>query len=123
MRQIVTIIYVIFFISSGAAIAGGGHEHDHGHSHDNSSHAHEPISADSASHKAKEKIAQLVKKGKIDASWTELEPTSVEQKTFAKGVEWVVVFKNPKVNDSTKQTLYLFYSLDGHYIAANYTGQ
>ena len=45
------------------------------------------------------------------------------QKTFSNEVEWVVTFKNDKVSDATKQTLYLFFTLDGSYIATNFTGQ
>lgn len=122
MRKITAVFFMVFSIVSLSAIAGSGHDHGHGHGH-NDDHTHEPVSAETASHKALKKVAQLVKKGKIDISWSGIEPASVEQKEFSKGIEWVVVFNNPKVNDQTKQTLYLFYSLDGHYIAANYTGE
>ena len=50
-------------------------------------------------------------------------PAKAEKKTFAKGPEWVVSFNNDKIKNKTKQTLYIFYSLNGHYIAANYTGK
>ena len=65
----------------------------------------------------------LVNKGVIDKSWKGTKPVKAEKKAFAKGPEWVVSFKNDKVKDKTKQTLYIFYSLDGHYIAANYSGK
>ncbi|MDH5377166.1 MAG: DUF6488 family protein, partial [Gammaproteobacteria bacterium] len=63
-----------------------------------------------------------VKAGKIEESWAGTKPATVEKKTFSQGPEWVVSFSNKKVADASKQTLYMFYSLDGHYIAANYTG-
>ena len=36
--------------------------------------------------------------------------------------EWVVVFTNEKVKDPKEKMLYIFLTLDGQYIAANYTG-
>lgn len=33
------------------------------------------------------------------------------------------VFDNSVAPDKTKQTLYLFRTLDGHYMAANFTGK
>lgn len=99
-------------------MAGGGHSHtpDGGHSHG-------PVSSDEAMSRADKKVHQLATKGVIDASWSGVQATSAEQKTFAKDVEWVIVFKNDKLKDPTKQTLYLFFSLDGYYIAANYSGK
>ena len=68
-------------------------------------------------------VNRLAKTGKIDASWSGIQADGAEQKTYAKNTEWVVTFKNAKLKDSAKQRLYLFFSLDGHYIAANYTGK
>ena len=34
-----------------------------------------------------------------------------------------MTFKNPAVSDPAKGTLYVFLSLPGNYIAANFTGQ
>lgn len=96
-----------------SAFAGAGH--DHGHSH-------ETITSDQAVEKATAKVQQMASSGKIDASWSGAVAAGVEQKSFAKGPEWVVTFKNEKVTDPAKQTLYMFFSLDGHYLAANYTG-
>ena len=39
------------------------------------------------------------------------------------GKEWVVEFANGTAPDKTKQTPYLFYTLDGYYVAANFTGK
>ncbi len=72
---------------------------------------------------ARQKVAQLAKKGKIDKSWASASSVGAEKKDFGKGEEWVVTFRNDKVQDKSKQILYVFYSLDGHYIAANFTGK
>jgi hypothetical protein len=34
-----------------------------------------------------------------------------------------VSFKNPSAKDKAKETLYVFMTLPGNYIAANFTGQ
>jgi hypothetical protein len=98
-------------------MAGGGHEHD-----SDGGHSHGPISNDNVINRALKKVKQMAHAGKIDATWSAVKTARAEQKTFSKGPEWVVTFKNDKVSDTAKQTLYLFFSLDGHYIAANYTG-
>ncbi|MBI3771792.1 MAG: hypothetical protein HY272_03725 [Gammaproteobacteria bacterium] len=114
MRYLISTLVSLFLFFANPIYAGSGH--DHGHSHG-------PVSADVTSGKAMQKVEQLATAGKIDASWSGIQPASVEQKTFADGPEWVVIFKNEKVSDASKQTLYLFYTPDGNYIAANYTGE
>lgn len=116
MRNVIITLAIYLGFFSMPALAGPGHDHGHGHSHG-------PVSADVASAKAIKKVDQLAKAGKIDGSWLGIQPATVEKKTYANGPEWVVIFNNDNVDDASKQTLYLFYSLDGHYIAANYTGQ
>jgi len=87
------------------------------------SHSHGPISAEAAQEKATQHVADLVTKGKLEASWNNIKPTKTEQKNFEKGPEWIVAFVNSAVTDKTKQTLYVFYTLDGNYLAANFTGK
>jgi hypothetical protein len=65
----------------------------------------------------------FVKNGKIDASWKDIQPASPEQVEGKKAKEWKVVFQNPAASDASKKTLYMFFSLPGNFIAANYTGQ
>ncbi len=113
MYKFVSTIFMALVLISTPVFAGAGH--DHGHSHG-------PIKAEAAIAKAKSKITALVKDKKLDASWSKLEAATIDKKNFSKGPEWVITFKNEKVEDASKQTLYFFYSLDGHYIAANYTG-
>jgi hypothetical protein len=91
------------------ALAGPGHSHD-------------PITKEQAAAKAAKKRDQLVKAGKLDKSWGGVAVSGVEQKTYAKGPEWVVTFRNDAA-DPAKRTLYIFYALDGHYLATNFTGK
>ncbi|MDH5600632.1 MAG: DUF6488 family protein [Gammaproteobacteria bacterium] len=105
------------------AHAGTGHSHDKDGGHSNQAHSHGPIDSNEAKKRALSMLNGLVKKGVIDNSWQGIKPAKAEKKTFSKGPEWVVSFNNTKLRDKSKQTLYIFYSLDGHYIAANYTGK
>ncbi len=114
MKNLATTLLLSFVLFAAPVMAGSGH--DHGHSH-------EPISSKEAISKATKKVQQLANAGKIDSSWSKIKAASAEQKEYSKVLEWVVTFKNDKVSDSSKQTLYLFFSLDGNYIAANYTGK
>jgi len=113
MRKFIKAVLLFSFLFVPLAMAGSGH--DHGHSH-------ETISSDTAKSKATGKVKQMTDAGKIDASWVTVTPVSVEQITYSQGPEWVIIFKNDNVSETSKQTLYLFFSLDGRYIAANYTG-
>lgn len=115
MRILTIAVLFSSLLFAAPLMAGAGHDHDHGHSHG-------PVSSDEAVKKASKRLGQLVDAGKIDESWSVAKTASVEKKTYANGLEWVVSFVNDKISDASKQTLYIFYSLDGHYIAANYTG-
>jgi len=113
--QVIKAVLIFSFLFISTAMAGSGHDHGHGHSH-------EIISSDMAMNKATSKVKQMADAGKIDASWATITAASIEQVTYAQGPEWVIVFKNDQLSDTAKQTLYLFFSLNGHYVAANYTG-
>ena len=65
----------------------------------------------------------MVDKGNIDKSWMSIGIAKSEQKEFSGHNEWVILFKNTNISDSSKQTLYIFLSLTGEYIAANYSGE
>lgn len=104
---------LLSFLSSGA-VAGAGHDH---------SHSHHPVSQSQAEETATKSVSMLVDKGKLDASWKLVKVTQTKQEKFSGHQEWVVSFKNEKVSDPSKQTLYVFLSLSGEYLAANYTGK
>jgi len=98
------------------AVAGGGHDHGHGHSHS-------PVNQATANSKATKIIASFIKKKTLDKSWASTIVSSSEKKTFNGKEEWVVSFINEKVADAKKRKLYVFLTLSGDYIAANYTGK
>lgn len=115
---------LILSLSPTALLAGGNHDHGHSHGHDHGhGHSHAPVDQKQAEKAAIKSVARLVKQGKIDSSWKSVSVAMAEKKKFGGKMEWVVSFKNDKISDSSKQTLYVFLSLTGRYIAANYTGK
>lgn len=101
-------------ITSLHSYAGPGHD-GHTHSHD--------VDANTAKTNAVKVVNKLIEKKKIPESWKNIQAGTVEKKRFGKQNEWVVTFKNTKEQDSSKQTLFVFLSMEGNYLAANFTGQ
>ncbi|MDP2762002.1 MAG: DUF6488 family protein [Sideroxyarcus sp.] len=118
MRNFSTALLVSSLLFTSPVMAGAGHDHGSG----GHSHSQGPVSSDVAVKKATNKVKSLVESGKIDKSWANVKATGATQKTFGDRAEWVVTFKNEKVSEVAKQTLYLFFTLDGSYIATNFTG-
>ena len=113
-----TLIFAsMFFLSPLMAGTNHNHGHDHGHSH-----AEKPINLETAKQKARNIVSSLIEKNKIDQSWATIVADSAEKKSFDARIEWVVTFSNDKITDINKQKLYVFLTLNGEYIAANYTG-
>lgn len=117
MRITTTIFTLALLLLPMASLAGSEHNHDHDHGH-----SHEPATQGQAEQAASQVIVQLVDKGKIDASWKASPVEKSEKKKFGQNLEWVVRFNNKTISDPEKQTLYIFLSLTGDYIAANYSG-
>ncbi len=65
----------------------------------------------------------LVANGKIDKSWQAIQPTTFDQVDGQRGKEWKVTFKNPAAADKTKENLYMFFTAQGNFIAANFSGK
>ena len=113
MKKLVTTFLLLSFMSITPAIAGTGH-----------SHAKEKaITTEEVTSLASENIKRLIDTGKIDPSWKGVKADSIEQKTFGHDPEWVVKYKNDKISEASKQTLYMFFSIGGRYLATNYTGE
>ena len=107
------ILSLTLFLFPLSTFAGSGR--DHGHSH-------APATQSQAETVASEIVMQLAEKSKIDASWKSVKIEKSLKKKFGDNLEWVVSFKNEKITDPDKKTLYIFLTLGGEYIAANYTG-
>lgn len=89
--------------------------HDH-------SHSHGPVSQDQAEAIALKSVSKLADKGKIDKSWKSTKASKVEKIQFNGNMEWVIIFNNKNISDPAKLKLYIFLSLGGEYLAANFTG-
>ena len=86
-------------------------------------HGNKPASPETVISCAQQRKEILIKKGKIDQSWETVEQDKVEQVDGKKGKEWLVTFKDPNVEDKAKETLYMFFTQTGNFIAANFTGK
>ncbi len=115
MKTLATTLVLSSLLFGAPVIAGSGHDHGH-------SHAQAPVNKEIAENNAEKAMASLVLKGKIDKSWESITASSSEKKSFNGRSEWVVIFVNKNITDSDKQKLYVFLTLNGEYIAANYTG-
>ncbi|CAA7611929.1 DUF6488 family protein [Magnetospirillum sp. UT-4] len=66
---------------------------------------------------------RLIQEGKIDFTWAMVEPAKADQIDNNGEKEWLVAFHTPAVADPAKRTLYIFFTIEGMYLAANYTGR
>lgn len=113
MRNISTVLLVSSLLFVSPVMAGAGHDHGSG------GHSHGAISGGEIIKKATVKVKSLVESGKLEKSWADVKADGASTKDD----EWVVTYKNDKASDATKRTLYMFFSLDGAYIATNFTGK
>ena len=72
---------------------------------------------------ALQRKGMLIKNGKIDKSWQLVPQDKIEQVDGKKGKEWMVTFQDPNAKDKMKETLYMFFTATGNFIAANFTGK
>ena len=82
-----------------------------------------PVDMQTAVKTAKIVVNKLAKGEKIDKTWLNIKAKSAILRQYPSGTEWVVAFKNPKIKKKSHQVLYIFLTISGKYVAANYTGQ
>ena len=63
-----------------------------------------------------------ISKKKIDKLWANAQIVEAQTKITNHSDEWVIKLKNPAEN-SKQAELYLFFTLDGEFLAMNYTGK
>lgn len=102
------------FVAPSAFAGGGGGCHFHGNA---------PVKEAVIAGCATEKKDGLIGSGKIDASWKSVKLDKAETVEGKSMKEWKFTFKNSAEKDASKQTLYMFYTLTGNFIAANFTGK
>lgn len=111
--SIATLVATLAFAPAAFA-GGGGGCHFHGNA---------PIKETILVGCASEYKDGLASNGKIDPSWKGVKLDKAETVEGKNMKEWKFTFKNPAEKDAAKQTLYMFYTLTGNFIAANFTGK
>ena len=111
--SIALLLSLLFFVPP--VLAGSGHSHG-------PTKAQVKISSEEVSKRASTMVELLAGEGRIDKTWAGVKKSKVEQKIFNQRPEWVVSYRNTDLDDASKQTLYLFFTLYGEYLAANYSG-
>lgn len=119
MQRLIMILFFLSAVSTTGSYAHGPEGAGHGPKAE--------ITESQASAKATQLVAAIVKEGKLDASWSRVQPSEVRKKNFKDKnlkdrIEWVITFKNPGEKDMAKQNLYVFFSLYGNYLGNNHTG-
>jgi len=120
MRLNILLLGFIFSAFTFLVMAGNQHDHDSDHGHSHSQMVGDEVTA---TENATNIVATLVEKNKLDKSWVSITASSVEKQTFEGNAEWVVSFVNAEITDLAMQKLYVFLTVNGEYIAANYTGK
>ena len=116
MKILATTLVLSSLFFGTPVIAGSGHDHGH-------SHAQTPANKETAESNAGKAVAALVVQKKLDNSWASVTVSSSEKKLINGDTEWLVIYINKKITDTEKQKLYVFLTLAGEYIAANFTGK
>ena len=106
----------ILSLSAFSVMAGSGHDHGH-------SHSATPVSQEQAQKRATEIVASYADKDKLEKSWASIEASSIEKITVQGKPEWKIVFRNNDIQETDRQTLYVFLTLSGDYVAENFTGK
>lgn len=106
-------LIALFGAANPVLASEGGNCHFHGYT---------PVAETVVLGCAKQRKDALVKSGKLETSWQSLQHSQIEKVEGKKGKEWKVVFKDPAAKDKSKETLYMFFTMTGNFIAANFTG-
>ena len=86
-------------------------------------HGSKPAAEATVSSCASQRKDALVKSGKLDVAWSAVKPEKIEMVEGKKSKEWKVTFKDTAAKDKTNETLYMFFTPPGNFIASNFTGQ
>ncbi|MBI2750611.1 MAG: hypothetical protein HYX43_15155 [Burkholderiales bacterium] len=86
-------------------------------------HGSAPASQETVSGCAVKRQQALIAGGKIDKAWQAIKPSAFDQVDGKRGKEWKVTFKDPAAAEKGKENLYMFFTAQGNFIAANFTGK
>jgi len=124
MKILIKATAIALALSFTTLYAGGSHSHSHGaHGHSHDAPTQKEISKTSIKKIVKQEVARLTLAKKIDHSWLFIPISKMKKTQYNYNNEWVVSFENSKIQDKSKQTLYIFVSVYGNITGANYTGK
>jgi len=115
LRTLIFGLLLSFF--SVSALVSNAHAHGGGHV------AKAPVDEATIKENAIKIVDGLVKRDKLDKSWASTTVNSIEKISFRGTPEWLAIFVNDKITDTDKQKLFVFLTLGGDYLAANFTGK
>ena len=84
---------------------------------------HAPMSYEEALASAALVLDDMVTHKSVDESWKGIRPIGAERVIRNHQIQWVVMLKNPAINDPAKQTLYILFDAFGEFLIANHTGE
>ncbi|MDH5543841.1 MAG: DUF6488 family protein [Nitrospinota bacterium] len=114
LRTLIFGLLLSFF--SFSAFVSNAYAHGGGHM------AKAPVDEATIKENAMKIVDGLVKRDKLDKSWALIAANSIEKKVISGNSVWVAIFINDKITDNDKRKLYVFLTLGGEYVAANFEG-
>ncbi len=102
---------VVFSVTAASAHGPDGHE------------PRTEIAEAQAGERASTIVNEIIDDGRLNASWSNVEPTEIKKRTYDGEIEWLVIFRNEKEANPRKRMLYISLSLYGDYYGANHTGK
>lgn len=109
-----TAFFALAAVTTPAMAGGGGGCHFHGN---------KPAEKETVVDCAIDRKEALIKSGKLESSWKAVKQDNIVEVDGKKGKEWKVSFKDPAAKDKSKETLYMYFTSAGNFLAANFTGQ
>ncbi len=65
----------------------------------------------------------LLSNGKLAPTWQGVKHDKAELIDGKNGKEWKITYKNSESKDKDQQTLFMFFTPSGNFVAANFTGK
>lgn len=103
------VIALFMMLSTSVAFAGAGHIHG-------------PVDRDTAELRAERVVTTLIKRGVLSASWQERQLLDLVRKQRDGSKVWLATYNSENAPQDQKM-LYVFLSLSGNYLDANFSGK
>jgi hypothetical protein len=123
ISRIARALTLVLLLAASAAEAHPPKAGEAPHSHGPRKWPPDALSRDEVTERAKAERDRLIVEKKIEAAWQSAGDPVLEEKWFNGRPEWVVTFRHPAPTDKAKQSLYIFLTPTGRFVAANHTGK